>query len=851
MTQGNGAPLAPEEQDPGIVAWRSLVALCRTDFHAFAEFVIRDQTTDVPIEQAPMHVAMHEAIDSTGRVVIMAHPESGKALPLDTPIPTAFGFRKMGDLRVGDHVFDARGKPCRVTFVTPTMRDHVVYEIELDDGATIRADAEHRWIVRDAARYRGGRRDRSLLVRTTADFVAAPLRLSDGRFRWSLPVGGAVEFEPRPLPLPPYVLGAWLGDGDASSATLTFAEDDRFVFDRCVALVGGESNPRSDPRAPKTLRAIIGAGTGSGRETNRVRAQLRRMGLIGAKRIPREYLVAGVDDREELLAGLLDTDGSISNDGKSRVEFTNTNHALALDVLELVRSLGFKATIAEGVATIDGVEIGPKWRVSFTANRQVFRLPRKAARVVERERTDRIGFRHVVAVRRIESVPVRCISVDSEDRSYLAGREYVVTHNTSQIAIARVLWELGRDPTKQVAIIGNTQDAAKKTLSAIKLYIEKSEELRAVFPGLVPGKLWRDDKIEIARPTISKDPSIQCVGFHGQIVGSRVDIVVADDLLDYENTRTAYTRTDVSKWFRSSVMSRLSARAWVAFLTNAWHRDDLAHELERDGWKTLRFPVWDREKRPTWPERWPIERIRQSQIDMGPNDFARSFECKPRDDTAKIFPEEAIERCTKNGRGYRLVDFLDDDELEEGTIIVHGVDIATSRRATGAVSCVFTLLVHPNGERQPIAIRSGRWSAKELLSALRDAAERFGGVAVVEDNGAQKFVVDVAQNADEEIPIPVLPFATGRNKVDPVTGIEGMAAEFDAGRWIVPSGRDGKTLDPEIRAWLLELDDFDPATHAGDRLMASWMARTYALRRLRKRRPGVDDAGDVRVSVIG
>lgn len=422
---------------------------------------------------------------------------------------------------------------------------------------------------------------------------------------------------------------------------------------------------------------------------------------------------------------------------------------------------------------------------------------------------------------------------------------------STQIGVARVLWELGRDSSKLVALVGNTQDDAKKTLNLIKQYIEKSEELYLVFPNLKPGKIWRDDRITIAREAFSRDPTIQCVGYHGSIVGSRLDIVVVDDLLDHENTRTAHVRLELAKWFRSSVLTRLTASAWVAFLTNAWHRDDLAHEFERGGWKTLRYPVHDAAGVPTWPERWPRERIEQARIDMmNPNDFARSFECKARDDITKAFTPEAIDRCMKNGRGYGLVDFIDDDEIPEGAFIVHGVDVATSKIVRGAVSCVFTILVHRNGDRQVLAIKSGRWKGPELIAAMADAADRFGGVMLVENNGVQKFVVDVVQASDATISATVLPFETGSNKIDPATGIESMAAEFDSGRWIIPSGRDGKTLDPEVVAWLTECDDFDPLTHSGDRLMASWFARAYALRRLRRNRPGALD-GSVRVSVIG
>ncbi len=442
---------------------------------------------------------------------------------------------------------------------------------------------------------------------------------------------------------------------------------------------------------------------------------------------------------------------------------------------------------------------------------------------------------------------------------------------TNQLGVGRTLWLLGKNPNLRLVLLGNTQGGAKKTLSVIKRYIERGGgkegcfRLRKVFPDLLPGPnrddIWTSEAIVIKRNLSSiKDPTIQCIGYRGAIVGSRVDGVVADDFLDAEVTRNENVRKEISGWWASSVMSRLGARAWVIFLTNAWHQHDLAHELERKGWRTLRFPVINSEGQPTWRTRWPLWRIRQvRENDMTELEFARTHLCKPRDDGAVTFQPEALQRCQDSGQGYGLVLWLDPKLVEMAALVVHGVDLAVTKKKSGARTCIFSIYVHPNGLRQVIGIRSGRWGAREILENLRAVGEALGGVAVVEDNAAQKYLIEIAQELDSEIPIPVLPFTTGHNKVDPNLGIDSMAAEFEAGRWIVPVGegvvRGGKRVylaDRELRFWLEELSAYDPLAHSGDRLMASWIGRTYAMRLQRYLKAQQEQReGTVNIRVLG
>ncbi len=158
-------------------------------------------------------------------------------------------------------------------------------------------------------------------------------------------------------------------------------------------------------------------------------SRLRAMGQHHGKFVPREYLEAGISQRLALLQGLMDTDGYV-DDVAGRCEFTSTREGLADAVVELAASLGFRPIKTTGRATLNGVDHGPKYRVKFTPDRPVFRLPRKLARQKGADaRFHR--FRSIDAVVDVPSVPVRCIQVAAPSGMFLASRSFIPTHNSS------------------------------------------------------------------------------------------------------------------------------------------------------------------------------------------------------------------------------------------------------------------------------------------------------------------------------------------------------------------------------------------------------------------------------------
>ena len=350
----------------------------------------------------------------------------GKALALDTPVPTPYGWRTMGDLSSGDLVFDEDGVPTTVLAATPPMIGRPCREVEFSDGTCIVADASHQWVTIDKNGRRGGR---SVTEIRTTDEIARSLRVGD-ELNHHVPLAGPVRYPARlDLPIEPYTMGAWLGDGTTSKAEITSVDPE--VLEQ---ISGDGFTVRPLAYGPHLYR-IGGVGhtrdRGTGRYTQNssLSSRLRALGLLEGKFVPRAYLEAGPGQRLALLQGLMDTDG-FADDVAGRCEFTNTNENLADAVVELAASLGFRPVKSTGRATLYGVDKGPKYRVTFTPDRPVFRLPRKLAR--QKPSDARFyRFRAIAAVRDIASVPVRCIEVESPRGLFLASRSFIPTHNSS------------------------------------------------------------------------------------------------------------------------------------------------------------------------------------------------------------------------------------------------------------------------------------------------------------------------------------------------------------------------------------------------------------------------------------
>jgi replicative DNA helicase len=344
-------------------------------------------------------------------IVIAARPALGKALALDTPLPTPAGWTTMGEVAAGDLLIGANGQPVAVAAVTGVLHDRPCYAVEFSDGQVIVADGQHQWLTcGGAARRSASRRrtssslpgrpvSRSLPEVLTTERIAATLRVAAGGRRSShaVPLAGVLELPEQTLPVPPYALGAWLGAG---SDRVGQPQDGRGQVDPEISLLMAD------------------------RDDHALCQELEALGVTHKGRIPARYLRAGSGQRRALLAGLLDASGTVS--GAGAIEISIASQELADDVRELALGLGYHA--APGSADGSG-----RFNVSFRAHDQVFGVSSKQRlhkeRLVPGSRP--VRWRYIVAVRPVPSRPVRCVQVTSADKLYLAGRAMIPTHNST------------------------------------------------------------------------------------------------------------------------------------------------------------------------------------------------------------------------------------------------------------------------------------------------------------------------------------------------------------------------------------------------------------------------------------
>ena len=430
-------------------------------------------------------------------IIVAARPGVGKALALDTPLATPAGWTTMGDVAVGDELLDADGQPTRVVAATEVMLGRPCYEVEFSDGTVIVADAGHQWLTETRASrksaqaaavgYNRHRNPRTFAaVRTTAE-IAASLRCDtqDRRLNHSVVNARALGLPDRELLIPPYTLGAWLGDGTSAIAQITTADPEiimRIEADGFVAIPSGSAQYRyhlclpadaehasrkcvvcgkefipqtsqvrtcgrscggrarfvSAPVPSPTCRRCAGPSSGlrlcqkCRAAVGTLQARLRTVGVLGNKHIPMEYLRGSETQRRALLAGLLDTDGTVTIGGS--VQFSVTNHRLACDVAELITSLGYRCQTSTKRVRGRNESSSIAYTLTFSTDDKVFALQRKAIAHKERRAvtgSKRSGSRFIVNVRRIETVPVRCVEVDNASHMYLASNAMIPTHNST------------------------------------------------------------------------------------------------------------------------------------------------------------------------------------------------------------------------------------------------------------------------------------------------------------------------------------------------------------------------------------------------------------------------------------
>lgn len=711
-------------------------------------------------------------------------PEHGKRFRLDEPVPTPQGWTTMGELAPGDELFARDGSVTTVKGVSPVERVPA-YRVVLSDGNEIEAGADHRWLVR--CRDFDGERiiDTAELHRRTAQAKSRPV--------CRIPVADALELPDADLPLDPYALGAWLSDGHTDAARITCPADPEIIEHTGLTV----SKVYADPSGRPATWAFTG-----------LKSTLRELGVLGAKHIPSIYLRASIPQRQALLEGLMDTDGSCSTAGQC--EFTTTDPRLADDVEELIWTLGHRVRRYKGTARLDGVDCGPKYRLSFYPDRPVFRLARKADRQnLARRQGERMRWRTVTAVEPIDDLLGVCISVTHPDRLYLAGRSFIVSHNTTLVE-DYITWKFCVNKGYRVTYGSESQAHSRKALRRVRNRLE----IDGPFPRLVsdygpfaPAKRswdhqgnqpWGQDFFDIYGRDKSdeRDYSMVALGFGSQIAGSRTDLLVGDDLTSMRNNSQA---PKLLETFRQDWLSRPGTKGRTVIIGTRVADGDLYDLMEQADLpdRIVRFKAHDPARIELfdtpwlWPDRYDEDEYAKMRKNVGEAAWARNYQQAPRLAGDSTFTDEMIENAKVPLRSVI-------HNPPEGTVgIVVGLDPGFGINATVGLGAAKDRC-HVLGGRKDVGLTNN----EQIMAACEQTYLDARGTTrlpwlhlVIEDKAFQKGLLDDAAMKDlqRKYGFSVHGHQTGINKYDENIGIPAMARDFRREVIELPGGTDPDT----------------------------------------------------------
>lgn len=432
-------------------------------------------------------VEIAEALIAHKKVAVKSCHGSGKGLTLDTPIPTPSGWTSMGEIGVGDFVLDEQGSPTMVTAVSPEW-ERDCYRVTFDDGTYLDTNDVHEWQVTDLMR-----RNRSPKVdwrehwgathNEETQTLASSLRTNSGQLRYRIPLTKPLSLPKADLPIDPYLLGFWLGDGTSSTGNITIGETKLGLLDYLDTI--GQSYEITDYSEEKSSYLVRMTKFG-------FKQALDSLGVLNNKHIPQSYLRSSTSQREALLAGMMDSDGFMMK--SASVGLDTTSKVWAHGIMELVRSLGGKAIMHEGVAgyTKNGVRTmtGTRYRLNWRPLANPFRIRCQEWKDCQNQRS-RHTLRTITSIEKIETQPTVCISVGNASHLYLAGEGMVPTHN-SYFASVVVAWWVDTRYGKE-AVVVSTAPSAEQVSKVLWRYIRQHHEKNNLLGYVTMQNEWKDD----------------------------------------------------------------------------------------------------------------------------------------------------------------------------------------------------------------------------------------------------------------------------------------------------------------------------------------------------------------------
>ncbi|GAA0501462.1 terminase large subunit domain-containing protein [Streptomyces olivaceiscleroticus] len=656
------------------------------------------------------------------QVMLTMPPRHGKQVADSEPVLTTEGWKRHGDLREGDHVYAPTGRPVQVEWVSEPSEEKM--RVTFSDGESVLVHPNHEWTVYD----RSPRTWRTVETRylATQKLHSGPQGRRGGRYRFQLPAVEALQNPDADLPMDPYTLGVWLGDGATGKASFCGTEED---VNHIAARIPYELGARwVHPNTGVHYQYIKG-----------IRPPLRAAGVLDWKHIPQGYLVASERQRRDLLAGLVDTDGSLGRDG--RIRFVSASEELARGVRDLARTLGYRANLAwRGPDTRERsiwgdhpLKGGSCWVTDWTPHDGLPQgtLPRKAIKHSVKTKR-RIG---VAKVEPAAPEPGRCIQV--EGSLYLVGRALIPTHNSQRASRWGPLWYLRRHPTARVMLASYGADLADDHGRWVRDQLRQHSSTLGIRLDDGSRAANRFD-LEAPRGSSVRGGMVTA-GVGGSLTGKGFSLGVIDDpFKGSDDANSPAQRERVWNWYQSVFYTRRAPGASIVLINTRWHEDDLSGRIlqtEPENWTLVDLPalalsetdpLGRQQGEALWPEQYDEAELARTHRAVGERVWWALYQQQPRPLEGGVWQWAWIMDNRVSPVAFRGVDL---------TRIVVAIDPSggsgTANDETGVVASARSR----EDEYYVLADRSGRhganaWGREACLVAIDLAADAF----VVETN---------------------------------------------------------------------------------------------------------------------
>ncbi len=359
-------------------------------------------------------------------VIVAARRSIGKALANGEPVLTPDGWVPIEELSIGDEVIAGDGTITKVIGVFP-QGERDLFEVRFSDDSCVTVDENHLWLTQTKnERTRGKKILDTGKVRTTKEILKTIYISKKNEPNHSIPVVKPVQHRTKILPIDPYTFGCWLGDGDGVGR-ITGMKD---IFEQLSLAGANLGTEQRDKRRPNTLTYSI-LGLSGVLQILKLKGSTSR-----TKFIPDDYLYGDINQRTELLQGLLDTDGYISSFGC--IQYYTTSTVLADHVTELVRSLGGLVRRTGKFGKIGNKVHNWCWILTLYIPREIlpFRLLRKKVRLtLYNHNTRRFSRKLISEITPVGTGKATCIAVSHPDHLFVT-KDHIVTHNTAWLVDA-------------------------------------------------------------------------------------------------------------------------------------------------------------------------------------------------------------------------------------------------------------------------------------------------------------------------------------------------------------------------------------------------------------------------------